>query len=160
MNKIVNGVLEGNLDVFIIPNKGGLVSNWLGESTQKKLIRDINAIAELNGFEFDPEKDPLVQLWFCGMDCDNLIDHYCHVEDEDGNRYMFRANNLSHLPVSIFKDHQEGDTIELSFPASIEARGDEGQAKEITVKTHVTLKQLDYRYSRFGRFEEVLKQVV
>lgn len=123
MNKIINNVLEGNLEVFIIPNKGGLVTKYLSESTQKNMIKNITEIADLSGKEFDPEKDPVVQLWFTGMGCDNLVDHYLHAETEDSKRIYMRANNLGHLPASFFKGKKEGDEIDLVFPATCEVAG-------------------------------------
>ncbi|MCM1440210.1 MAG: hypothetical protein NC131_13555 [Roseburia sp.] len=159
MNKIINNVLEGNLEVFIIPNEGGLVTKWLSESVQKSMTEDINAIAELSGFEFDPKKDVLVQLWFCGMECENLVDHFVHAEDEDGNKVMFRAGNIGNLPAKIFDGKKEGDTIDITFPVTVFNRGEDIE-KEITVKATVTLAQTKYRYRRFGNFEEVLKQVI
>lgn len=159
MNKIIDNVLEGNLEVFIIPNKGGLVTNWLSESTQKRMIKDITEIAELNGKEFDPDKDPLVQLWFTGMGCDNLVDHYLHAETEDSKRIYMRASNLGHLPASFFEGKKEGDEIDLVFPATCEV-ADTDDEIDITVKAKVTLAQTKYRYRNFGNFEDVLRQVI
>lgn len=156
MNKINNNVLEGTLEVFIIPNQGGLVTSWMSKDN---IIKKINGVAELSGFEFDPEKDPIVQLWFCGMECDNLVDHYIHAEDENGNKVYFRAGNIGHLPAKIFEGKKEGDSIDLVFPATVFCRENDSET-DITVKTTVTLAQKKYRYRNFGNFEEVLKKVI
>lgn len=157
-NKITNNVLEGNLEVFIIPNQGGLITNWLSESVQNEFKKNIGEIAELSGREFNPETDKIVQLWFTGMDCDNMVDHYAWAEDENGNKLSFRASNIGHLPASFFDGKKEGDTIDISFP--VRAYDSADRATDITVKAHVTLAQSKYRYRRFGNFEDVLAKVV
>lgn len=159
MNKIINNVLEGNLEAFIIPNKGGLVTNWLSESTQQRMINDIKKISILSSKEFDPKNDPVVQLWFTGMGCENLVDHYLHAETDDSKRVYMRARNLGHLPASFFEGKKEGDSIDLVFPATCEV-ADSDDELNITVKAKVTLAQTKYRYRSFGNFEDVLRQVI
>lgn len=166
MNKIVNGVLDGNIDVFIVPNRVGKISShWL-----KSTVKNIATVVEMNNLEFNPESDKIVELWFTGMDCDSWTDHYIHAEDEDGNKVCFRASNIGYLPASIFFNKNEGDTVDITFPATVyKVRKDrrtpltEEEAeysREIVVKIHATLAQNEYRYSRFGSFEEVLQKVV
>lgn len=155
-NTIVNGVINGNLEAFIIPNKATAAEDWLIPSQREKMMARGKEIAELSGKEFDAATDKLVQLWFVGMGSENLVDHGAMVEDEAGNKYVLTAR-IEHLPVSLFAGHKEGETIELRLPATCRRQG---ESIDVILNVNVKLNQHDYRYRRFGAFEDVLQSVV
>ncbi len=130
-----------NLDcnVFIIPNSMTKKSRFLLSSFVDRLEK----ISSLNGIQ---DEDPeVVQTWFVGGNSDNMTDHGFKLPDGT------RINNgvlLHYIPYKLLCGHKEGDTVSYIVPI-----GDD------VVELNCTLKQLDYRYRNFGRFEECLDYV-
>ena len=127
-------------DVFIVPN--GLL-----EVTDKHLdpngIWDASEVAMFQG-----HKDELfVQVWMSNSDCDNWSDHFYDV------RY-------GHLPISLFDGKEEGDAIEFEALTTSWKGSRKNRPTPEKCMVKLTLKQLDYRYRRFGKFEDVLARLL
>ena len=143
-------------DIFVIPNGACRIDQFLSESTQERFRKDIAEIAELNGLEFDPN-DKLVELWWTERSddedhCDNLCRHTFEFSDENGNIVKTARLDCEHIPHKWLKNLKEGETMELIVPIVTMTSG-------YTAKVSVRANQKDYRYGRFGNFEEVVSDV-
>lgn len=123
--------------MFIIPNQARKVSDYDNKRAE--------ALLNLYGCSFGTE---MVQIWTTNEAEDNWCDH--------GDPYgrEFETGLKSHLfpgefPREFFQDNQEGDLIVLDM----EDENGEHHYQECV------LRQLGYRYERFGRFEEVLEKI-
>lgn len=164
MVKGINNEYKLNMDLFIIPNSARRVDGFI-ECFQEKNKEWFDTLANLNGYEADPD-DFYVQIW--GVEsgaledeslCENLWCHFLRVDDEEGKWYC--RFDKEFLPYSILKNWKEGESYEFRIPATLDARGKENDAtKEVVFDCTITPKQLEYRYCRFGTFEEVLEKVV
>ncbi|MBR6289245.1 MAG: hypothetical protein IKR19_07920 [Acholeplasmatales bacterium] len=153
-----------NMDMFIIPNQAGKVNNfWTGVERQTSIA---DMLCNLNGFDFDPKHDKVVQVWSCCDDCNNMQDHFFHETDDEGNEYRFRFPS-SYIPAKILKDHVEGETFDIVYRMKPENwdnkewdKEDESEElPEFEFIFHTTLAQKKYRYRSFGNFEDVLFRV-
>lgn len=161
MSNNTNATIVAKIDGFVIPNASTLVGNY---SVLKDSIHGyINKFCELNGIEFDPEKDRLVQIWFVGVEgirSENIVDHGFTIRTET-DRTSYRIP-YGLLPKKVFADHQEGDTISLKIPADvIDYDLDEGfqYSEGPVIDAEFTLAQTKYRYRGHGSFESVLARV-
>lgn len=167
MIKIKNGYGEVKMDAFIIPNNAAVSKDYIlaggrfGELHEK--------LARLNMYPYDIEKDKLVQMWFVeigeeGDDdlCDNMDCHDFTLKDESGEVYWARLG-VGHLPESILNDKKEGDELQIDIPIRANKIGHgikNGTEIPITLKATIRLKQLEYRYARFGQFQDALRYVL
>lgn len=155
MNTTTNMInVTVDCNCFIIPNS--LAKANVNNSFGRKLADKAAEIAATNGFEYDESLDKFVQLWWVGCNSDNMQDHGFTIE-VDGQKYRFGYEMcLELVPVKFFKGHKEGEILPLTI--SLKPRHDEGEeVPTFNVTFNLKLNQLDYRYRRFGRFEEVLK---
>lgn len=138
-----------NANMFIIPN-GIHTSNGCCYEMNR---RSVNARFEELGIDYHIESgEKLVQIWSCGCDSDNWSDHHLPYEirellgfnEDDG---FVRFHDL--LPVSWFTGKKEGDIVTVNFTKN-----------DVTVTVNFKLSQLDYRYRRFGKFEEVFNDLM
>ena len=134
-----------NGDVFIIPN--GL-SVYEDLRIMQEFYKDL---CELNGV--DPTGEQFVQVWICSDEL-NTENMSCHGFRVNGN-YMNAF--CGDLPVSLVKDLREGDTVTVNFRAYPDINM--GSSDEI-ITMNLKLNQSDYRYRRFGNFEEVLRRLL
>lgn len=155
-------IITINAEVFIIPNHGILIKKYI-ESFDSGNRRKLNdQIAELNNITIDPNKDHIIQLWFISNDLEteNLERHGAIFIDNDANVKYIKCK-CEYLVDSIFKDHVEGDIINIKLPAIITSnKYDPEKSEEVILDMNVKLNQLSYRYKNFGPFEEVLKYVL
>lgn len=147
-----------NIEGFIIPNNVNLFKDFmLKEHREPKYKR----MLELSGIEkCNLDEQPMVQMWYVGVQelhSDNLADHGFRIID-NGTRYSFTMNGLNYLPYCFLKDKKEGDIIKVTFPIKLYT-DDESEANW-TLEATIKLNQTDYRYRRFGRFEDVLERLV
>ena len=162
MKKIDINNIQLNADIFVIPNQAAKLSSFF-ECVQEEKLVAANQIAELNGFTFDPEKDYFIETWMVCAEhgCDNFADHCIHYKDDDGTYYTIGIEDR-YLPSNLFVGKKEGDMITIKLPvwyvndAQFPERSNGRTVAEIQIK----LNQSDYRYRRFGTFEEVLKKVM
>ena len=136
-------------DMFIIPNEASEYRSFMPcakESVREKL--------EYLGIKEPKENEKLVQVWFTGSGEDNW-NHpgaLCRLagikepELDDKDRWL-KAYITSYLPESLLKDLKEGDTITIDY-------------NNFNCTLVLTAKQLGYRYSDMGKFEDALKQVL
>ena len=154
MNKSKKTEVMG--DVFIIPNAVEKLSNfcepeWIREKCEKML-----------GVTAEPE-DEMLQIWavskeknidwkrFGGFQKEieekfpTLVESWKRTKEEQ-REYRLLGYFPEFVPKRIFEGKKEGDIVEFTCP-------------EYGVKIILTCNQLSYRYSRFGRFEEVFEKV-
>lgn len=155
-------IISKNMDIFVIPNGAGLISEFM--CGQDKKLAYFQEMAELNGLEFDPEKDKLVQLWFVETDengnhTDEMCDNCCrHAWLINGYKTRIREELLPQSWIS----GKEGDQIHLKFkPFAVLANESysSGNEEDLIIDATIRLKQQLYRYRQFGDFEEVVEKV-
>lgn len=164
-----------NAACFVIPNGAGYCHEFVIDSYKERYIRYCTDLCAQKGIKFDPDNDPIVQVWFASeydedldndylkednLGCDNLEAHGFWAGD---TRYNFR---YAFLPLPLIKDIKEGDTMDLEFEVTEEMVRENGKrkfiddGKEDHIKLHITFDQRSYRYRNFGNFEDVVRKVV
>ena len=129
-------------DMFIIPNDLMIMYN-LFESSQEEM----EELFKLNNVEFFGNS-LIADLWVVIPEMsDNLA---CHGININGTEYCCCCNSI---PFDIAKDLKEGETITLNF------YGWESYMDHYTTifELELTAKQLEYRYRRFGTWQEVCR---
>lgn len=151
LTKINNGIIEANGDMFIIPNSFIRLSEEDKESRLSVQVRDI-----FSHYNMTPEDDELMtQVWIVAKDdlgTENLTDHGCHFMDEDERKYA--SPHISIIPTRIFEDKKEGDIVDVQFK-----HHQSDPEFECEFILHLRLAQSEYRYRRFGQFEEVFEKL-
>ena len=147
--------IEFNAEAFIIPNQAGKLKDFWFDGAAREAKEMATSVL---GEEPDENED-YIQMWYVVKDlgCDNLCDHNARVEI-DGEKYIIRMDSC-HLPYSVLRDKNDGDTVDVTFSNGTRKWDDE-KGDGIPVTMHVTLNQKDYRYSRFGSIQDVLRMVV
>ena len=156
--------IEFNGDVFIIPNRAGVMADYL-DCFHKSMREFNNEVAELSGVEYNEETDKLVQVWIVSEDirCDNICRHFPRVKDGDTTYYL--KPGREEFPENIFKGKKEGDVVDITWvPYEYdydEETGDDELKKmeDVTVTAHLKLNQNEYRYRNFGPFEDAFNYV-
>ena len=138
--------IQMSADMFIIPNSTNVISNERILSFQKGMID----LCKLNGLTEDLE-EKMVQVWLTNDKSDNINDHGIKI---DGKQYYPSCSNI---PYTLIKNVKEGETATVKF-FGYDHSGE--KAVKVVFEIQLTAKQLDYRYKRFGSFEETLKRVV
>lgn len=165
MNKIT-----GKASCFVIPNSAGYCREFLSDKLRQRYTGELTKYCELNNIEFNPEEDQLIQVWWHSdeyFDTDNMYRHGCSVADSDGNIYRFHIDTPEYMPYPLIKDVTEGSRKIIYVPCTIFSKeetgtweSDEGKKHEVVLEVDMEFDQLHYRYSRFGNFEDVVKQVL
>jgi len=96
------------------------------------------------GIEFQ-DNDLMVEFWAIGPECQNW---HCHDWSELGEKELM-GRLPQHIPLRVLQNLKEGDEIVLHFRAN-----NAKEPYEYELKLRAT--QLEYRYARFGTFEETL----
>ena len=160
MKKTVTG------KIFIIPNHPYTKKElgWYDMKNWDKWAEKAQSL--LNNFDGDiTVKEPMIQVWAGNDDCDNFACHqmdyaemigvvnpgfsYDEMNEEVRKEMRNKIYNNSfptHLPYTILKDLKEGDTLTLNRKDGVEI------ILEVSQETT--------RYARFGKFEEVLENLV
>ena len=162
---VVNGTLNVDLDVFIVPNSLAKVNEFIFGKDER--AKTMEAVCDSVGKTFNRDNDLLVQLWYTGELSDNLVDHGATITDEEGNEwYLSYLSQYSYLPVKLFAGMEDGDTLRVKMPMAayrwIDKENDEGFEKKMPVELVVTLhlNQADYRYRYHGSFASVLEDLI
>ena len=167
-----------NADMFIVPNKAGkILPEYIGSSLLDKEF----GLIEANNYDFDIHNDKFAQVWLLSTDekakCDNLNDHSVHFT-YDG-KLIFVSYLCSRLPLKVLANLKEGDTIGITYPVrgthdisvyDLSQAADEDDFKNwknitedvninVDLHLHVTCNQQDYRYRRFGKFEDAVAYI-
>ena len=143
-NVTKNNINHVTGDVFIVPNH----ARRFGNATFESIINRYKKVAEENGIEVTDDLK-FVEVWIvCKNDIktDNLCDHGAHVLC-DGEEVVIHPR-ISNIPEELFQGKKEGDHISLKFTD-----------EDIPFEMDLRLCQKEYRYCRFGTFEEVLEAV-
>jgi len=123
-------------DVFVIPNLAFRLCDDIAESTRD----DIRTSLANVGIEVS-DTEELVQVWYRSAECDNWACHPWKAFPK-----FFGSHGIpERLPLGLLKEVKEGDTLEMQWvggPTIV-----------------ITAAQLEGRYARFGRFEEVLEKI-
>lgn len=122
---------------FIIPNSlvTGTEGDYWFESYKKRLSRILGINEVKDGQRF-------IQLWFHSADCDNWQDGGIpkDLTPETEIEYM-----PTYLPVEMVENMKEGDKMTL---------------KVFGKEVEFTARQFGFRYQRFGKFEDVISELV
>ena len=94
-----------------------------------------------------------VQVWFYDDDNDNLTDHGCKAFAALG----LRSRMPSFLPEEFLKGVNEGDSKTVYIKYN---RFGESFEEDSIIELNITFVQAGKRYSRFGKFDEVLKALL
>lgn len=140
-----------NAEVFIVPNRATSLDG-VSSHTRSALTTD-GRMADV-----ETEGRKLIQVWICSDDLGtrNLVDHGAEVELEDGRELQI-WNIYGFLPEALFENKVEGDDVEWCYHTKATIAGG---TTAINLHLNLKLNQTDYRYSRFGRFEEVYAHVL
>ena len=127
-------------NIFIVPNINGKVT-----STDLSLAH-WNRRLELWGLpQFQPGDIP-IQVWVASEEEDNWVDHGCpdYIADEIAPERTKRIHFPAYLPSYLLAGYEEGEIIKLDIKGGV---------------LKLKAAQKEFRYSRFGRFEEVFHRV-
>ena len=144
-NVTKNSINQVTGDVFIVPNH----ARRFGNCEFPLVIYNFKKIAEENGVEVT-EDSKFIEVWIvCKKDIktDNLCDHGARVLC-DGEEEVVIHPRISYIPEELLRGNNEGEHITIKFTD-----------KDITFEIDLRLCQSEYRYARFGTFEEVLELV-
>ena len=173
-NNLINATI--NCDCFIVPNKAVKAnSGWDDRpisSWGRKLADKAAEIAAENGFSYNESIDKFVQMWWVGADSDNMQDHGFCIEIGNNKYFFGYQRSISQVPMKFFEGHKEGEILPLVMTLkpmsvmnielgrkSLQHYEETDEVPEFKITFNLKLNQLDYRYRRFGTFEEVLKYV-
>jgi len=158
--------ITGKASCFIIPNGAGYCREFLGDKLRQRYTEELTKYCELNDIEFNPEEDQLIQVWWHSdeyFDTDNMYRHGCSVADSDGNIYSFHIDTPEYMPYPLIKDVTEGSRKIIYVPCTIFSKEENRMGRdghEAVLEVDMEFDQLNYRYCRFGNFEDVVKQVL
>ena len=123
-------------------------------SDSREWIRERHS--RLTGIE-PKDEDIMLQVWITSEQCENWNDHQggfqkvlgllTTIKWEDSREGLLLGYFPTYYPATIFAGKKEGDEVTLNCP-------------EYGVQIVLTCRQKNYRYSMFGRFEEVFRKVV
>lgn len=165
MIKAVNGEYKLDMDLLIIPHSLNKVDSFF-PSMQEKMSEWFNKLAEVNGYEADPN-DLYVETR--GIEdgarqdrndekCHNLSEHWLEVEDSEGT-WITRFPNR-YLPYSILKDKEEGVPFNFKIPVRLERHEDlSWKLKDVILDCRITPSQKVYLHMEFGNFQELLEKL-
>lgn len=143
--------IEMAADIFIVPNRYCKISDYDHLNSRKNFFYQVG---KLNNVPID-SNTKLIQTWVCSELSDNFSDHYPHIK-YDGKKISVRI--LSDMvPYEMLKDKKEGDIFKYTYPITTDYEDEEIKGVvELTLKCN----QYDYRYRRFGNFEEALSVAI
>lgn len=158
--EIKNNKIEANVDLFIIPNSPSkFLEGFQYENAAPGYmnLRDdnIDRIAKLNGVEIC-KGERLIQVWLTSKEelgSDNLNDHGFEATTENGEkvRLHFRCHSI---PATMLLGKSEGEVFDMKIKCY------DMDKNEYELLMHVKCSQSEYRYRRFGNFENVLANLV
>lgn len=160
-------VYAPNMKAFIVPNSLNKVSGFYDGERRMEYLNEIGGI---NNWPKVTEDTWLVELWFHDKEdlhTDNLTCHGSSINYNGESCHMSVDTKFEFLPIDLFIDKKEGDKIHIDLPNEIWRRcrsegGEESPVEaSIPVMIHmdVELKQIGYRYARFGTFDQVLEKL-
>lgn len=165
MTVTTNITIHGEANIFVVPNTAIIAckdpsfepNESLGISPNQDILDGLKEMARLNHKTFDAH-DPLVQVWYMDEDNSDMKDHPVEI-GLNGETYRMRFRTADYIPYSYLKDMREGKTLWLKIPVTLINKKDDSELKAVW-SAELIAKQLEYRYRRHGRFEDVLDSVV
>lgn len=154
-----NVTINTNASLFIIPNSACKLEGFF-EFAREDRKADLSKLLEANGKSFDEETEYFVETWMhsTDLDCDNMCDHGFRLSI-DGKEYWTELPNRD-FPKSLLDGHKEGEHIQVIYPLTAYPwRSEDDEEIDVNLNIDLELNQRDYRYRRFGNFEDVLKKV-
>lgn len=156
-----------NAKIYVIPNQAVRADQWLAPSVAEQKRSFVEKVAELSGLSYDNE-DKLIELGYVDFEgTEDSMEDSIFGFDNNG-KTMYTRITSAHLPYKWFENLKEGDSIDITFPINAleKANGicyeynlnSPGEKMNLTI--HCILDQTTYGYRRFGKFEEVAKQVL
>lgn len=138
-------IFELEANVFVVPNSFRSVDDmW---EHQKPFFDEYLA---LNDIVVEEDEKEFVEVWMTNDDSNNIGDHGITLTSNKGNKMNFAPGDVvDFIPLHIINHVHEGDTFTFTMPSR---RG-------VIIKATLTAKQLEYRYSRFGKFEDVISRL-
>lgn len=138
--KTMKSTLIKNAKIFIIPNSNQKVTAKNENEFWVKMRRE-----EANEMGLSGNLDEFAQIWICDEENDNLTSHMPEgirkeLYGKGYEEFGFNKCIPGFIPYDAIKNLNEGDKITLTFPTG--------------VQVELTACQLNYRYRRFGKFEE------
>lgn len=162
----MNKQITVNAEAFIIPNSASKVARiWEDDSEyaikyqqpKYQKVYDDNDLTRR-------DNDKLVQLWYTSeeLHSENLCNHGFSI-DIEGTRYYVENHDvqIAMIPSQLLKGVNENETFDVTIK-NLPVYGDRCDYEptmRIDLTLHCTAKQLEYRYKRFGAFQDVLNQV-
>ena len=146
---MANKMVSANADFFIVPNSARKIDNCFFPEIELERAQNL---CHANNKEFDKDHDKLVQVWIVApeLHTENLIDHGMYV-NIDGKKYYSHGFIRGYIPRSLI-DIKENEATDVIFK-EINHEG------TIDLKLHMTAKQREYRYARFGSYEHTMELV-
>lgn len=150
-------------EIFVVPNKAVRVSDYKRDDRQRNRLRSLGEKMSEEELSLDSFNDntPFVEVWMLSKDleCDNMQDHAFSFT-VDGQKYIVPSGQIpSRVPINVI-DVKENESFTLHFRdlEAYPARSN-GDSVNVYLSLDVTARQSEYRYARFGRFEQVLDYV-
>lgn len=146
--------IAANGGVFIIPNGLARLSGDYREKDRRAFYEQCRLIDDEGEHELPTATGKLVELWYeavSDLDCDNIVDHGFNIELNGERVHLQPESSMTLMPIDIFLGKKEGDIVTIRVPLR---KNFEDAATTLTLS--MRLAQKDYRYRRFGTFEEVL----
>ena len=156
MTTTTNKMVSANADFFIVPNSARKIDNCFFPEIE---LERAKTLCHANNKEFDKDHDKLVQVWIVApeLHTENLTDHGMYV-NIDGKKYYSHGFIRGYIPRSLI-DIKENEATDVIFN-DIKCRCKEINHEEtIDLKLHMTAKQREYRYARFGSYEHTMELV-
>lgn len=125
---------------FIIPN--AITKSAKGSYWYDMISSELSEVLGINELKDEQE---FIQLWYHSDDSENWQDHGIPEDlvpkEKKGEKFYMP----SYLPLEMVKDMKEGDKIILNV---------------LGTDVEFTAQQLGYRYCRFGKFENVMSELI
>lgn len=146
--------------IFVIPNDQTTIienENHTPDKYDKMYLDHLQNRANKIGLTVNGEKvifktnEPIIQVWWTGSGSTNWADHGLPEElcgsapNATEEECLHRDFMVGSLPYHLIENLKEGETLEVEINGK---------------KTTVAANQLNYRYRRFGKFEEALEKIL
>lgn len=155
IKKVLDGKLEVNGDIFVIPNKARTSKEIDKLCFRNPIQAEMESILAASGTP-SPFGDDIVvlQVWIVSeedLNTENLGDNGGSFIGEDGKMHN-TGYILGHIPMLLFEGHVEGDVVDLTIPKGLYEFN-----KDFVMVLHLKLCQKQYRYNSFGNFEDAMR---
>jgi hypothetical protein len=137
----VTGVIA--LDTFIVPNGAVTIPDFFSDSDRAKIIN----IVVNNKVDYNVLTDKVIEFWHVSEHDDDVTSHYLTFNTNDGREVVMQHPGIKYIPAKLFVGKHEGENHK--------------KAKlKMEVIFSMCLRQYDYRYRRFGTFEQCFNKLV